>query len=246
MSVLVVGVILIFREPVRRQVLTILRAPFVVTKTCISALLLLPRLPALAQENATLRAELIQRQLETAQLRETLRHTQHAHILLSTAAPSGQGLVATVIGRSPLPTQHTLLLDKGARDGLDLESVIVDTAGLIGRVREGSPSSCLVILLTDPESRIAALVERTRETGLVVGRGRGQCELVYLDLHAEVAEGDRVVTAGLGGTFPKGLLIGTVIKVVRDDASGSASAWVRPAAELGRLEEVLCLPSAGR
>ena len=90
---------------------------------------------------------------------------------------------------------------------------------------------------------MAALVERSRETGLVVGRGSGVCELIYLDQDADVQEGDRILTAGLGGTFPKGLVLGTVTRVVRDETSGSARAIVAPAAHLSRLEEVLCIPS---
>jgi rod shape-determining protein MreC len=98
------------------------------------------------------------------------------------------------------------------------------------------------MLLTDPDSRVAGLVDRSRETGLLVGRAGGRCEFMYLDVDADIQDGDRIVTAGLGGPFPKGLFLGRVARVVRDELTGSARASVVPAARLGRLEEVLCLP----
>jgi rod shape-determining protein MreC len=80
----------------------------------------------------------------------------------------------------------------------------------------------------------------------LIGQGHGFCEFTYLDVDSDIQEGDRIVTAGLGGSFPKGLLLGAVVKIVRDEQSGSAHALVKPAASLGRLEEVLCLPAASR
>ena len=239
-STFLLGVLLIFHEPARHAALSFLRFPFTVVKTCAGILVALPRLSALTQENGSLRAELIQRQLEVAQLRETMRYAHQADVLKE-KNPSPQGTVAVVIGRSTIPTQHMALLDHGSRDGLTLDSVIVDAAGVIGRVTEVHPSTCLVMLLTDPESRVAGLVERSRETGLLVGRGGGACEFTYLDAQADIEAGDRIVTAGLGGPFPKGLLLGTVVRVSRDEQAGTASASVDPAAQLGRLEEVLCL-----
>src|SRR3989338_4638676 len=237
----VLGVLLFLHAPLRRVTLAVLRFPFILLTGAVQVLLALPRLPGLAGENAALRAELVQRQVEASRLQEVLRRSEQGQILLD-LLPSRQGITASVIGRSTIPTQQTVLLDRGERDGLSLETVIVDASGLIGRVVEVHPATCLVLLLTDPESRVAGLVERSRETGLLVGKGRGRCEFIYLDADADIQEGDRVMTAGLGGTFPKGLLLGTVVRVVRNELTGSAWAAVRPAARLSRLEEVLCVP----
>jgi rod shape-determining protein MreC len=236
---------LAFHAPLRSAALVILRLPFTLVKGAVQVFLMLPRLPGLADENAALRAELVQRQVEASQLREALRRSEQGQALLD-RIPSRQGLTASVIGRSTLPAQQTVLLDRGERDGLGLDTVIVDAAGLIGRVIELHPSICLVLLLTDPDSRVAGLVERSRETGVLIGKGWGRCELLYLDADTDIQEGDRVVTAGLGGPFPKGLLLGMVAHVTRDELTGSASASVTPAARLSRLEEVLCLPPTAR
>ena len=204
--------------------------------------MLLPHLPSLERDNAQLRMELVERQLELAKLQEALRHTAQRQALLQ-LAPSGQGIVAQIIGRSTIPTQQTVLLDRGQESGLVVDSLVINTAGIIGRVTELYQGSAMVLLLTDPESRVAAMVDRSRETGLLVGRGLGQCELIYLDGHADLQEGDRVVTAGLNGSFPKGLLLGTIVRIVRDEQLGTASAWVSPAVHLSQLEEVRCVPA---
>jgi len=219
--------------------LTILRFPFTATRHGVRILATLPRLPALTQDNAALRAQLLQRQLEVAQLREALRQAQQAQALAGQAP--GPGLVASVIGRSTLPTQQTVLLDRGRAHHVAPDSVVVDASGVIGRVVDVQPTTALAVLLTDPDSRVAAVVERSREMGLLVGQGRGQCRLVYLDVAADLQPGDAVVTAGLGGPFPKGLLLGTITQVMRDAQAGFAWAMVTPSAKLSRAEEVLCL-----
>lgn len=224
--------------------MALVRLPFLLAKSLLIAAVNLPHLPALQQEREQLQSALIAERVETARLRELLRQTQQAETLLA-AHGMPSGLIAHAIGRSTLPTQHTLLLDQGRRRGLTESSVIVDAAGVVGRVTEVGPDTALVLLLTDPNSRVAALVERSRETGLLIGRGGGACELWYLDVDADVQEGDRIVTAGLGGVFPKGLPLGIVTQVRRDERSWSTSATVKPAAALGRLEEVLCLRSEG-
>ncbi|MBI4342180.1 MAG: rod shape-determining protein MreC [Candidatus Omnitrophica bacterium] len=238
---LLVAIALAVHPPVRAAFATVLTLPLTGIKFVARLLVALPRVPSLAAENASLRDRLRQCQLELAQARELARHHREADTLLHLPA-AREGLVAAVMGRSTMPTQHTVLLNRGARHGLSLDSVIVDEAGVIGRVIEVQPATCLVMLLTDPDSRVAALVERSRETGLLVGQESGRCAFTYVAADADLQEGDRIVTAGLGGPFPKGLLLGTVEHIERDVLSGSATASVIPAARLSRLEEVLCLP----
>lgn len=220
--------------------LTLLRWPWSTLQSAASIALNLPDLPQLAGENRKLRESLAQDQLELARLRESLRQTQQSSALI-TALPEIRGVVAQVIGRSTLPTQQTLLINKGGRDGLTLQTIVLDASGVVGRVAEVYPTTALVALLSDSESRVASVVERSRETGLLRGFGLGQGQLLYLSDQADVQEGDRVLTAGLGGPFPKGLLLGVVSSVIRDETSGEAKVAVNFAASLGRLEDVLCV-----
>lgn len=239
-SWLLLAALVAFQEPVRRSLLDVLRVPFTLTTGVVAALLTLPRLPGLTEENTRLRMALAQQQVDVSYLHESLRTLQQAQALLRTT-PDQQGIIAGIIARSTTPTQHTIVIDKGVRDGLSMDSVIVDASGVVGRVIELHEAVALVLLLTDHDSRVAGIVERSRESGLLQGRGRGQCEFLYLDAGADIAEGDRILTAGLSGSFPKGLLLGTVTRVTRDELLGTTSASVRPAAALGRVEDVLCL-----
>lgn len=241
-SALLLSALCVFQEPVRRSTLAFLRFPFALVKAAVSLIVVLPRLPSLTTDNDRLRAELIQSRADAARLQEDLRHIQQSHALLNTS--SANGVVASVLSRSPTPTQHTVLLDRGQRHGVTLNSAVIDAGGLVGRVTELHPATCLVMLVTDADSRIAGLVERSRESGLLVGRGDGRCEFIYLDIQADIEVEDRILTAGFGGPLPKGLRLGTVTRVERDEASGTTKAIVRPAARVGRLEEVLCLPPA--
>ena len=240
-SIACVVAVLLFRDSAKDALLLVLRAPFSLTKSFVNIVVTLPRLPGLAGELAQVRSQLIRSQIEISQLREQLRQASRAATLIDTAG-SASGMVARVIGRSILPMQHTILLDKGSGDGIVLDTVVADANGIVGRIVELHATTSLAILLTDPDSRIAAMVERSRESGLLVGNARGQCELIYLGAQADISADDRIVTAGLGGIFPKGLTLGTVTQVTRNEVSGYAVATVQPSVQMGRLEEVLCLP----
>ena len=237
------GTLFVYHRPLRVGALFIVRFPLLVVHRSLSTLMLLPRLPSLVQDQRRLQTELARREVALAQARELLRKQQFAGALAQ-IAPEWRGITASVISRSFLPSQHTLLLDRGRRDGMALESVVVNAEGVLGRVIESHEATAVVLLLTDAESRVAGMVERSRETGLLVGRLQGPCEFGYLDAQADVQVGDRVVTAGLSGSFPKGLLLGTVVEVMRDESSGEAWATVTPAVHVGRVEDVVCVPPA--
>ncbi len=240
---LLVPLLLIVSPPARNIAFSAIRFPFTALRWSIRTLILIPQLPQLARRQQGLQERLAESELEIAHLREALRGKEQEEVL-SKVVPGRRGILAPTLGRSLMVTQHTLLLGKGRRSGIIADSVVLTGDGMIGRVVETHAESALVVLLTDPESRVAAMVERSHETGLVVGRGRPALELIYLDADADVQEGDRVVTAGLGRAYPKGLLLGTVTHVNRAESSGEAVASIKPSARLGFLEDVLCLPPA--
>lgn len=239
---LLILILLILVAPLRHAAIAILRWPYRAAAGCLHTAALLPQLPALSREQRVWQLQLTELQRENAQLREQLRALVHAEALQALPGLPPRSAVAQVIGRSILPAEHTVLLNRGQRQGVGPDQVILDLHGVMGRVAEADEDTALVMLLTDADSRVGAAAERSRETGVLAGRGRSHCELIYLDLDADIEPGDRIVTAGLGEIFPKGLLLGTVIKVLRDPVVGTSSAWVRPAARLGRVEEVLSLP----
>lgn len=241
--VLCLALLLIRFEQARGLSLRILRFPFAVAAAAAKTVFFLPRLPSFLKEEKRLRETITRQQVELASLREIIRQSQQAELLLKRHAVT-QAIAAAVIMRSILPTQQTALLGKGRRQGIVPEMVVLDAGGVVGRVIEVQQDTATVLLLMDPDSRVAGLIERSRETGLLIGKSRGRLELTYLDAEADVAEGDSVVTAGLGGIFPKGLLLGVVSRVARDEVSGVARVLVKPAANFTFLEDVLCVAPA--
>ena len=156
--------------------------------------------------------------------------------------PIHRSIAALVSGREPTNWFNTILLDKGSEVGVEENFIVITPEGLVGRVNKVHRNSCQVLLITDPESEIGVLIERTRFQGVLQGRKRDLI-LKYLPLGAEVKEGDMITTSGLEeGLFPKGLVIG---RIKRIDASHPQDLFleiiVAPKANLSRLEEVLIL-----
>jgi len=241
---LVAGVL---ARPLRVVTFTVLRAPLVVAQHVIGTLLLLPQVSVLAHDQAQLQTELVARQLEVIRLRETLRQLTNTQTLSQTAQHLGLSLpphavVVSVLARPLAATDHTMILDRGIQQGLVLDGIVLDAQGVVGRVLQVFPRTSVAMLITDPNSRIACLVERSREHGLLMGTGERFAQLTYLDMDADVVVGDRVVTSGLGGIFPKGWPLGIVVSVTRDERQARLRVSVRPAARLSQVEHLLYVP----
>jgi rod shape-determining protein MreC len=157
-------------------------------------------------------------------------------------------LVAQVIVRDALQWFRILKVDKGSRDGVKKDMAVISPTGVVGRVIFVGPSAAQVQLLLDQQSGVGARIERSRVTGVVSGQvssqsatpdaAAGDLVMKFVPALADVVEGDVVVTSGLEGMFPPGLVIGRVRSVVR---GGGLFKDVRVAAsaDFDRLEEVL-------
>jgi rod shape-determining protein MreC len=130
------------------------------------------------------------------------------------------------------------VLDKGRIDGVSPDCPVITPAGVIGRVYEVSSSACRVLLVTDANSAIDAIVQRTRAKVLVEGRLGPTCRVLYLARGDDASAGDRVITSGLGGVFPKGLLLGEITRAEPISGEVFQGAELRPSADFSRLEEV--------
>lgn len=155
-----------------------------------------------------------------------------------------EGVAARVVGRSSQAWDQTVTIDKGSNDGIDAGLTVMGTSGVVGQVVSVSKSSATVRLLTDPHSGAAARVQSSREEGIVRGSLEGLLYLEDLAVNAKVAEGDVVLTSGLGGSYVKGLVIGTVISVESQQDGVSLRAVVAPNDKVSSLEEVLVVSSA--
>lgn len=153
---------------------------------------------------------------------------------------------ARVIGRGPLPWSRTFTIDRGERDGIRRDMAVITAQGVVGKIVEVAHSSSRVLLLTDHNSGIDAVVQRSRAHGIVQGAMDEGCYMKYVQRGEDIAVGDRIVTSGLDGVFPKGILIGRVTDVSRRQRGLLQMAMIEPGAALDQVEEVLVVESGMR
>ncbi|HJV34602.1 rod shape-determining protein MreC [Geomonas sp.] len=154
------------------------------------------------------------------------------------AAPS---LAVSVIGEDSSAWFKTLVVDRGAVDGLQEGMPVLAAGGVVGRLVKVAPQSSRVLLLTDHASAIAAIVQRSRARGIVRGAGGGRCSMEFTVKDDDVKVGDTVITSGIGGVFPKGLPIGEITMVKKGQYGVFQTIEVRPSVNIGKLEEMLVL-----
>ena len=169
-----------------------------------------------------------------------------AELLAFRARLQGTAYGAHVIGRDPGPLSKTLTIDRGERDHVHRGMAVLAPQGVVGQVVEASQTAARVVLLTDHNSGIDALVQRSRARGIVQGDTDGSCNMNYLNRDADVVVGDSVLTSGLDGIFPKGVVIGEVVEVSRRHNGLLQAATVRPSVALDRLEEVLVVDATAQ
>ena len=150
-----------------------------------------------------------------------------------------ESLVATVIGRAATQWSKVVLIDKGTRHGVQNHSAVVTNSGVIGQIIHAGPTTSKVLLTIDSRSAVDALFQGSRVSGVVVGTGEKQCEIKFVPNTAEIKVGDQVLSSGLGGVFPKGLVIGTVSQVAKKKQGLFQEITLAPSSDLSNLEEVL-------
>jgi rod shape-determining protein MreC len=155
--------------------------------------------------------------------------------------------LARVAARDPANWWRTIKIDLGSRDGAFTNAPVVTSDGLVGRISEVGYAYSQVVLVGDPDCRVAVLVgdERSREQGFIAPSSspidNSLVELSYLSRNAKLAAGQSVVTSGIGGIFPKGIIVGQVADFRSVGYGLYKEAFVRLAAKLNRLEEVFVL-----
>jgi rod shape-determining protein MreC len=152
-------------------------------------------------------------------------------------------VAAEVVGRDASVWFQSLTIDKGERDGLKPGMPVLAPEGVVGMISGTSSHAARVMLLTDPNSGVDVLVQRTRARGIVSGQLEQEAVLKYVKRDEDVKVGDRVITSGLDGVFPKGMPVGHVTEVSRKDRGLFLYAEVTPSAAASRLEEVLVVPA---
>ena len=151
----------------------------------------------------------------------------------------GEMLPAAIIGRDATGLARTLTIDRGESDGVMKGAAVLAPAGIVGQVFLASAHAARVLLITDHNSGIDAVVQRTRARGIVEGSVTEGCGLKFVKRTEDLQPGDVVVTAGVDGIFPRGLPIGQLTSVDKRGQGLFQYAAVRPFVDFDRLEEVL-------
>src|SRR6185295_1055291 len=144
-----------------------------------------------------------------------------------------------VIGRDATRLSRTILIGRGETDGVVRGAAVLAPQGVVGHVFQTSPHSARVLLVSDHNSGVDALVQRTRARGIVQGTVDAGCVLKYVKRTEDVQVGDTLVTSGLDGIFPKGLPVGRVTAIDKRGQGLFQSAEVAPRVDVDQLEEVL-------
>jgi rod shape-determining protein MreC len=204
---------------------------------------------SLQARNEQYEAALFSLQAELVDLREIKsdydRIRQQLDYVNKSSSSNRQYKTAEVIGRDTTGLLRTITLNLGTRDGVLVGMPVVTEIGLVGRISSVASSSAQVRLIIDTNSFVNARLQETRAegrvSGSVVGTASGDLRMTFIPLGERVQDGDVVVTSGIGGNFPRGLIIGQVISTRLDDSKLFQEAQVRTLVNFNRLEFVLVI-----
>jgi rod shape-determining protein MreC len=192
------------------------------------------------QENDRFKKQLGQLQQENNRLKEMATSHERLLNLLHLKDERGAPIqVAEVIGRNPSPFLQLLFINKGRKEGLVRGMPVILPEGVVGRVEKTSGHYSKVLLLNDPGFAIDCLSQRTRVQGILTGiPGQGNCQIKYVARTEDIKPGDIIITSGLDQLFPKGLILGRVLKVVPQAKGSFSFIEVVPEVHLSHIEEV--------
>jgi len=193
------------------------------------------QLAALKKQNTELRsrvASLEEARQENERLRALFGFVQTAKL---------EAVGARVIGRPTNSWERVITIDRGSADGVRVGMPVLATEGLLGQTISVTNHSARVRLITDARSGVAAMIQSNRAEGVVKGSIEGQVTLAFVSRETTVKAGDVIITSGMGGVYPKGLLVGEVTAASQTPSSLFQDIKIAPAADLLGLEEVVVL-----
>ncbi len=234
-------ILVIFIALFRDAVVSITRVPLLVFSDFAKDAKGLYTYKFILNENIKLRRQSDELKKEIVQLDELRLENQRLKDVLSLRENSPfVSTAANVIGCDPNNWSSGVVIDKGKAQGIKVGNSVITGIGLAGRVTDIADSTSKVMLLDDPDSCFASIIQRTREEGLVCGTLTGKLILRYLDKNSGVKEGDVILTSGTGNS-PADLIIGFVDAVKKDRFGFLLWCSVQPAVNLRRVEEVLVI-----
>lgn len=147
--------------------------------------------------------------------------------------------IANIIGYDTSNFRKNVVIDIGKKHGASVNDVAVFETALVGRITSLGISTSRVMLITDPASYVPSRFLKSRTQGIVKGESNSLCTVKFVPRQARVQEGDKVITSGIGGIFPKSLYIGDVVAVKENGAQLFKEIKLKPRIDLSKLEYVL-------
>lgn len=202
------------------------------------------RISDLESENKKLRAAYDSLTAENARLEALQRENEQLRAMLKFQAerPDITAVQASNIGGDPSGQREILTIDRGRNDGIAPGMAVISPGGiLVGQISDAKADRSTVLLLTDVSSSIAVATQRTQTPGVLEGQWQkgGRLLVSRIPRDADVKEQDILLTSGIGGTFPRGLIAGQILKVRQSDVQMEKEAEALPLVELNSLENVL-------
>ncbi len=193
------------------------------------------------EENDNLRKAVVELERKNAELAEAAIANERLRKFLDFKEKMPKPMIpAELIGEDASSWFRTITIDKGGIDGVRKGMVVVAANGLVGHIIKTSRNYSKVLLITDYNSSVDAVCQNSRARGIVQGKVEA-CDLKYVSRRDEVSQGERVMTSGMGGRFPKGLVIGSVTRVDRNSYGFFQKVEVTPAVDFKKLEEVFVI-----
>ncbi len=153
-------------------------------------------------------------------------------------------VAAQVIARDPSPWFKTIMIDKGYEDGVIKGSPVLVSEGIVGQIIKVAKNYSKVLMITDRNSAVDALVQNTRVRGMVKGNNEDKCTFVYALRKDEVRPGEMIVSSGLDQVFPKGLKIGSILDVKKTHSQLFQDITIETSVDFDKLEDVLVFINA--
>lgn len=196
---------------------------------------------ALLDENERLREErlLLSSRLQKFEVLET-ENRRLRRLLESSFKLSDKVVIAELLAVDLQPFRHTVVINKGVREGAFDGQPIVDANGIMGQIVHVGPFSSTVLLITDPTHALPVQINRNGLRAIAVGTGQSNSlQLEHLPNNADIQKGDLIVSSGLGSRFPSGYPVGVISDIVLDPAEPFAKVTVIPSAKIRQSREVL-------
>ena len=244
-----------FQAPVSSQTVSLVLSPFQQVISWVGGQLdyvtsNIWDLATVHEQNKMLRNEVEQLRVQNLQASEAMAENERLRALIGYRQMATQFdlVAARVIGRESATWSRMIVINRGKKDGVEVDMAVVTEKGLVGHVVEAGWNSSKVQLIMDPRSSVGTLVQRaeSRVAGIVQGDMDNPTmpQMVNIPKNADAVEGDVIVTSGFGGRYPKGLVVG-LISSLQNDAGGLLKiGLIEPAVDFQKLEDVMVITAS--